>query len=116
MQIKINAGHHIERNETLISEIEAAVDATLRRFRDRITRAEVYLKDENGPAVRGDDIRCVIEARPAGLRPVAVRHRAATVGQAIDGAAAKLERLLDGTFGRLRSPTRGPIRPGSPAA
>ena len=114
MQIKINAGHHIERDAALIQEIEIAVDATLRRFQDRITRAEVYLKDENGPAAGGEDIRCVIEARPAGRRPLAVRHRAATVRQAIDGAARKLERLLDGMFGRLRSPVRGPNRQGGP--
>ena len=115
MQIQIYAGHHIDRGALRLREIEGAIGATLRRFRNRITRAEVFFKDENGPAERGDDIRCVIEARPAGLRPVAVRHRAATIGQAIDGAAAKLERLLAGTFGRLNSPARRMSRRGSPA-
>lgn len=116
MQIAINAGRHIERDERLIRDIEAAVNASLLRFRERLTRAEVFLKDEGGQAVRGDEVRCLIEARPAGLRPVAVRHHAATLGQAILGATAKLERLLEGMFERLNPRARGFIRRGHPGA
>ena len=47
-----------------------------------------------------------MEARPAGLKPVAVSRVAATVDLAIDGAVERLERLLDGTFGRLETPKR----------
>lgn len=103
MQITINTGHHIPGGETLNREIEASVEDALRRFGKRITRVEVYIKDENGPTVRDDDFRCLMEARPVGRRPVAVRHQAATVGQAIDGALAKLARLLEGTFARRKA-------------
>ena len=42
-----------------------------------------------------------MEARLEGHQPVAVTDEAATIDQAIDGAAEKLKRLLDHTLGRL---------------
>ena len=54
-----------------------------------------------------DDKQCIMEARPAGMQPVAVTHAAATVEQAVDGAAQKLNRLLDSTFGRLNDRKKG---------
>ncbi len=37
----------------------------------------------------------MIEARPAGLKPVAVTHKAATVDASIHGAIDKLKRSLE---------------------
>ncbi|MEO8139492.1 MAG: ribosomal subunit interface protein [Gemmatimonadota bacterium] len=102
MQILINTGQHIQSGANLTREIQGAVGAALQRFGDRITRVELYLKDERGPGERDDDVCCLIEARAAGFRPVAVRHQAATVGQALHGAVTKLERLLQGIFARRR--------------
>jgi hypothetical protein len=42
-----------------------------------------------------------LEARLAGLQPIAVSHQAATLEQAIVGAAEKLEHSLDSVLGRL---------------
>jgi len=116
MQVQVNTDNHIEGGAELTREIEMLVGGALGRFSDWITRVEVYLSDENSSSKSSDsDKRCIIEARPAGLRPLSVGHQAATVAQALDGAVEKLARLLDDTAGRLghskgRTP-RGDRRP-----
>jgi hypothetical protein len=42
----------------------------------------------------------VMEARLEGRQPVAVTHQAATLDQAVEGAAHKLARLIESTLGR----------------
>ena len=71
---------------------------------DHVTRVEVHLTDDIGEGSEKsgkDDKRCVMEARLEGRQPVAVTYQAATVDQAIDGAAHKLARLIESTLGRL---------------
>lgn len=51
----------------------------------------------------GDDKQCTIEARPNGLDPLTVTASAATISQAVSGAAAKLLVVLERTFGKLTS-------------
>jgi ribosome-associated translation inhibitor RaiA len=81
------------------------VEAVLGRFEDRITRVEVHLSDENSRSKsHGDDMRCVMEARLAGLAPITVTEQAATVEQAVGGAADKLEKSIDRTLERLHDP------------
>jgi ribosome-associated translation inhibitor RaiA len=63
---------------------------------------EVHLADENSRAKGGqDDKRCTMEARMAGLQPVAVTEQAPNLMQAVSGAAEKLEKTLDRTLERL---------------
>ena len=50
----------------------------------------------------------MIEARLAGLHPIAVTHRGATMEQAIDGAVERVQRLLDDTLERLGEHRGGP--------
>lgn len=64
---------------------------------------EAYLSDVNSHKPGQDDIRCVLEARPSGLRPIAASHQADVVENAVRGAAEKLKRSLDSTLGRLDS-------------
>jgi hypothetical protein len=45
----------------------------------------------------------MIEARPNGLAPIAVVQEAATIEQAVGGAAAKIISALEKTFGKLTS-------------
>jgi ribosome-associated translation inhibitor RaiA len=79
------------------------VESALNRFSDHITRVEVHLSDENSEKKGGEhDMRCVMEARLEGRQPIAVTHQAATVDEAVDGAADKLTRLIESTLGRLR--------------
>jgi len=43
----------------------------------------------------------MLEARPEGLRPIAVTHHDATLKLAVSGAATKLRAALDREFGML---------------
>jgi hypothetical protein len=79
------------------------MEGTVGRFADQITRVEVHLSDENSQKGGDEDKRCLLEARLAGLQPMAVSHQAATLPQAIDGAATKLAKALESTLGRLGS-------------
>ncbi len=100
MQIQVNTDHNIEGGDRLIRKIETTVAESLERFADRITRVEVHLSDVNAQK-GGQDIRCVAEARAAGLDPVAVDDQAEDVQRAVRGAVGKLERALDSRLGKL---------------
>ncbi len=104
MKIQINTDHNIAGDERWAAGAEASVATALARFADQITRIEVHVSDVNAGKSGTDDKRCLLEARLAGLRPVAVDHQAATVDDAIAGAADKLVRMLDSTLGRLAQP------------
>ena len=101
MQIQVNTDHNIEGGKELFAKVEAVVQKGLGRFRGQVTRIEVHLSDENSAKKGGgDDMRCLLEARPAGLQPVSASHHAATIEQAVDGAVDKMKRVLDGVFAR----------------
>ena len=103
MQIQINTGHNIEVHEALAAEVSGIVESALSRFSDHITRVEVHLSDENSKKKVGHDaMRCMLEARLEGRQPIAVTHHATTLDKAVDGAADKLARLIEHTFGRQR--------------
>jgi ribosome-associated translation inhibitor RaiA len=102
MHVQINTDTNIKGDNALVQRVEAIVSGTLDRFSEQITRVQVHLSDENSHRKPGtDDKRCLLEARLAGHQPIAVSHQAATLEQAVDGAAEKLKRVLDGTLGRL---------------
>lgn len=103
MQIQMNTDANIEGHEALATQISSVVESALNRFSDHITRVEVHLSDEDSGKKGGqDDMRCMLEARLEGRQPIAVTHQAATVDQAVDGAADKLTSLIESTLGRLR--------------
>ena len=77
--------------------MESAID----RFSDRITRIEVHLSDQNGDKSGQEDKRCMLEARLEGRQPTVVTHEAASLEEAVDGAADKLKRSLESTLERL---------------
>jgi len=104
MQVQVNTDHNIEGSERFDDYVRSTVEASLGRFGEQITRVEVHLSDDNGEKSNGDDKRCLVEARPAGMQPVVVTHVAATLDDAIDGAVERMERLLDGTFSKLHNP------------
>ncbi len=103
MQIQLNTDGNIEGHASLATQVSSTVESALKRFSDHITRVEVQLSDENSDKKGGnDDMRCVMEARLEGRQPIAVTHQAATLDEAVDGAADKLTRLIESTLGRLR--------------
>ena len=101
MQIQVHTDTNVEGGDRLLGHVETEINAALSRFSSRLTRVEVHLGDENADKSGEVDKRCMLEARPAGQQPVAVTHYAATVEEAIGGAAQKLNNLLESKFGRL---------------
>lgn len=102
MLIQLNSDSNVDRDEALAQQVQAIVGAAVDHLSEQITRVEVHLSDENSNKKSGtDDMRCLLEARLAGLQPIAVSHRAATLEQAIEGAAEKLKSSLDSVLGRL---------------
>jgi len=103
VRIQINTDRNIEGRAALADQFSGVVESALSRFSGQITRVEVHLSDENSDKKGGDDeMRCVMEARIEGRQPVAVTHQAASLDQAVEGAADKLARLIERTLGRLR--------------
>ena len=102
MQIQINTGHNIEGHEALAAQVSEVVESALSPVSDHITRVEIHLSDENSDKHGQSDKRCMMEARLEGRQPIAVTHQAATLDQAVDGAADKLTRLIESTLGSRR--------------
>lgn len=112
MKIQINVDRNIEGHEALAVQFSGAVQTALSRISEHITRVEVHLSDENSNKKGGnDDIRCMMEARVEGRQPIAVTHRAATLDQAVDGAAEKLTISIKSTLGRMSDQESGRTDP-----
>lgn len=101
MQIQLNTDKNIAGTEALKASVDTMLANALERFAHRITRIEVHLGDESGPKEGGDDKRCMIEARLAGLEPIAVTHHAPTVDLSIDGAIERLVHALESKLAKL---------------
>ncbi len=102
MIIQFNTDASISGTEALAEQVRGVVRGALEHMDQHITRVEVHLSDTNSGAKSGpSDMRCALEARPAGHQPVAVSHQAATIVEAVDGAADKLKRSLESLLGRL---------------
>lgn len=101
MQIFIQTDRNISLTDTRRAEIEQELTKAVDRFDTRLTRIEAHLSDLNSDRGGVNDKRCMLEARPSGLKPLAVDHQAATIELAISGASNKLVSALESTFGRL---------------
>jgi ribosome-associated translation inhibitor RaiA len=106
MQIQINSDKNIPMHAKLSGLIEAEIHRILSRFEDQLTRIEIHLSDENGDKAGPQDKRCVLEARPRHYPAVVVTNDAADIEASVAGAAAKMQRLLETTFGRLHDKHR----------
>ena len=108
MQININTDSTVERQPGLNDHVKTVVEAAISRFRDHITRVEVHLSDNNSQKSADGDNRCMLEVRMNNYQPIAVSDHAATLHQAIAGAAEKMKRSVDNTLGRLADTQRRP--------
>ena len=102
MHIELSTDSNIQGSEDLATHVKGVVQNALSHYDAQITRVEVHLSDANADKGGQDDKRCMIEARLEGRQPTAVTHAAATLEQAVKGAADKLKRSLESTLGRLR--------------
>jgi ribosome-associated translation inhibitor RaiA len=100
MQIYVRTDTNIDGGTKLRAYVEHEVATALSRFSDHITRIEVHLSDESGGRATGADIRCTIQARPAGQTPVTVTDDAGSVDAALVGAIHRLNHLLENHEGR----------------
>ena len=104
MHIQINTDDNIDQAQALPEQTEATIRSVLDRFAGQVTRVEVHLSDENSDKKFGTaDMRCLLEARLEGLQPLAVTESAATVEQAVDGAARKMRRSLESALGKRKN-------------
>lgn len=103
MQILVNTDKHIDAEVELVQRLEEDINSGLARFADQVTRVEVHLSDQNADRGGATDMRCALEARPAGKPPIAVSHSAASIEEACAGAVKKLRNLLDTSFGRTEA-------------
>ncbi|WP_093555481.1 HPF/RaiA family ribosome-associated protein [Pseudoduganella namucuonensis] len=101
MQINVNTDKTIERHAGLDDHVQTVVQAAIGRFAEHISRVEAHLSDNNSHKSEDGDNRCLLEARVNGYQPIAVSAHAATLHQAINGAADKLKRAIDSALGRL---------------
>ncbi len=111
MIIQVDTDKNIDGSEAFRERTEADLAGALTRFENRLTRLEVHVRNESAGRPTGDDFRCLIRARPAGMDPVTATHHAATLLEALHGATDKLETLLTSKFERLEGQeTRETIR------
>ena len=103
MQIQVHTDNSITGREDVVRLVQSTVEGAIGRFADRITRVEAHLSDTNGHKSKGDDKRCLLEARLAGLQPIAVSHQAATIELAVTSAADKLQRAIESKVGRVQA-------------
>lgn len=98
MQIQVNYGS-IPSSASLGEHVENELTSQLGHLTERLTRIEVHLGDTNGADKRGqDDKRCLLEARPMKMDPIAVEHRTGDIYDAVTEATRKLRRALTTKF------------------
>ena len=102
MQIQINYGD-IDGSDALADAIEKAVQKELSNVADRITRVEVHLRDDKQKRRGPNDKRCLMEARIASERPLAVEARTNDIYHAVTEAAGKLGRAVTTKLDRMKS-------------
>ena len=103
MQIQVNSSNDFDGNARLDQWVRSTLQNSLERYEDDLTRIEVHLRDENGAKPGPHDKRCQMEARPKGHQPISVTHKAASLEQAVEGAAEKLSHALEHHYGKQRS-------------
>ncbi len=102
MQIQFNTDKNVIGSEDLIASSTSLISEELSRFSDQITRLEIHLSDDDGKKDGFNDKRCMVEARLAGMKPIAVTDHANSPEQAVLGAIDKLKTSLEKITGRLK--------------
>lgn len=102
MKVEISY-HGIERTDAIDGAIHREIESAMGRFGGRLTRIEVHVGDVNGPKKGLDDKRCMMEARPAGSKPLAVEAAGSDLYHVIADAAGKLQRAVTHRFEKAES-------------
>ena len=102
MQVQVNTDDHIHGGESLAQWVTTEANSRLSRFRDHITRVEVFLSDLDNSKSGVKDKRCRLEARVANRPPVSVTADADKMATAFIDSVDKLSRALDTDLGRVK--------------
>jgi ribosome-associated translation inhibitor RaiA len=111
MHVQINSDNNISMHSKLSDAIGAYINNLLERFDPYLTRVVVHLTGENlekaGSKETGPkNKRCVVEARAKRLQPLVVTNKSTDIEDAFSGAAVKMHRQLESTYGRLADKRR----------
>lgn len=102
MKVQLNSDKNIAVDRRVNQFVRAEVKRAVGRFSRRLTRIEIHLSDVNSRGKAGrPDKRSMVEARPAGHRPLAVTMTASNVRTAVQGSLAKMRNALETFFGRI---------------
>ncbi|HSD07576.1 HPF/RaiA family ribosome-associated protein [Flavobacterium sp.] len=103
MKVQINTDKNVEASDRLEAYFSGEIEKNLSRFEDKVTRVEVHFGDENSAKTGGgNDKRCLIEARPANMHPIAVTEHADSIEKAFHGALDKIKKTLKTTFDKQK--------------
>ncbi|MEO8125707.1 MAG: HPF/RaiA family ribosome-associated protein [Bryobacteraceae bacterium] len=100
MKVQINSDKTVAVDDSLIAFVEGEVNRVLDRFVLKLTRVEVHLSDVDNRKTGQADKRCMVEARPAGARPLSATAKSTRLASAVGDALGKMQRSLDTFFGR----------------
>lgn len=100
MKIQVNSDKTINVDANLTRFVEGEVSRILGRFEKRLTRVEIHLSDVDNKKTGRADKRCLIEARPAGDRPLSASAKTAATESAVGEATRKMQRSLTTFFAR----------------
>jgi len=99
MKVEISY-HDITRTEAIEARIRDEIETDIGRFADRVTRIEVHVGDMNSHKKGPDDKRCMMEARPAGSKPVVAEAVGEDLYAVISETGQKLEKVLEKHFAK----------------
>ena len=102
MQVQVHTDNKIQGGESLAQWVQQEAVSRLARFKDQVTRIEVFLSDVDAGKSGANDKRCRMEARPAGRQPVGVTADADKTADAFTACIDKLIRALDTDLGRVK--------------
>lgn len=97
MQIEISHRNG-SKSDALDNHIQNEISQRLKHLQERLTRIEIHVGDENAHKHGRSDKRCLMEARPRGLDPVAVEAHDEDYYKAAAVAARKLQHALEHRF------------------
>ncbi|AOA59670.1 HPF/RaiA family ribosome-associated protein [Acinetobacter larvae] len=109
MNIEIRTDKNIKNSERLISYVREELTKEFQRHTERITQFSVHISDENGDKGGADDIRCMVEVKAAGIKPVVVTHKAKNIDLSLHGAIERVKRSLEHVLEKQENPRGGQL-------
>lgn len=103
MKVQLNTDNHVDGGNAMAQHVETVVEDALGRFGSRVSRVDVHLSDVNAAKSGSGDKHCTMAARIDGHEPLAASDEADNMHSAINGAARKLQRVLESALARGRT-------------